>query len=90
MFFHQALSLSMSDPLDTLQSRRHPWATSFMRLMEHTPVDLWDRLLREIPEASRVSEVKLVLALPSVEGQHTAEDPREGADCYRHRAGTET
>lgn len=42
-------------------------ATSFLQLMEHTPVDVWDRTLHEIPEVSRVSEVKHVLALSSIE-----------------------
>lgn len=40
-------------------------------------MDPWDRLLPERPEASQVSEVKLVLALSSIEERQTAERPRE-------------
>lgn len=48
-----------------------------MQLMKHTPVDLWVRLLHEIPESSQVSEVKHVLVLSSIEEWQSAEGSRE-------------
>lgn len=77
VFFHQALPLSMSDLWTLCRAHGHPWATSFLQLMAHTPVDLWDRNLREIPETSQVSEAKRVLALSSIEERQPAEGCRE-------------